>query len=80
MDSMTAGELKTNFSEVLNRVQAGEIAGVLHGRIKKPVVKMVPISKGFLKERPIGILEGRCKFVIQDDFKIESTEEFLGLE
>lgn len=81
MVAMTVGELKANFSEVLDRVQAGETVQVLYGRSKKPVAKITPIdAKKELPKRRIGLLEGKASFEIGPDFKFKSTEEFLGLE
>ena len=81
MDAMTVGELKANFSEVLQQVQQGKEFRVLYGRAKKPVAKLCPITEEKIpRERPIGLLEGKVKFTIPENFKFTSTEEFLGLE
>ena len=79
MVSMTVGELKANFSEVLAKVQQGEEFQVLYGRAKKPVARLVPMEEE-LPPRKIGILEGKASYTIGDDFKFKSEEEFLGLE
>jgi len=78
MEPMTVGELKTHFSQVLDRVQTGEKVQILYGRAKKPVAQIVPIVE-VLPERPIGLYEGKMKFHISEDFKFKTTEEFLGL-
>ena len=78
METMTVGELKTHFSQVLNRVQTGEKVQILYGRTKKPVAQIVPITEE-MPERPIGLFEGKMKFHIFGDFKFKTTEEFLGL-
>ncbi len=81
MTAMTVGELKTNFSEVLELVQSGETVQVLYGRAKKPVAKIIPVHEAdTLPKRQIGILKDKAKFTIASDFKLMSTEEFLGLE
>jgi prevent-host-death family protein len=80
MDAMTVGELKANFSEVLDRVQEGETVQVLFGQAKRPVAKIVPVSEGLPEKRPIGLLRGKARFNISPDFKFKTTEEFLGLE
>ena len=79
MVPMTVGELKANFSEVLDQVQQGKEVQVLYGRAKKPVARIVPISKDAPPRNP-GILKGRIKYRIEDGFKFKSEEEFLGLE
>ena len=79
MVAMTVGELKADFSEVLNKVQQGEEVHVLYGRAKKPVARIVPFEKE-LPPRKIGILEGKATITIGEDFKFKSVEEFLGIE
>ena len=78
MKSLPVGELKAHFSEVLEKVQQGESFGILYGKNKKPVAKIVPMDKPKKKkERKFGILEGKVKFVFADDFKM-TEEELLG--
>ncbi|HEY2648946.1 MAG TPA: hypothetical protein VGI38_07115 [Puia sp.] len=72
------GELKTNFSEVLKRVQAGEEIGIAYGKSKKIVARLVPKNIEMKKKRKIGILNGKVKITFAKDFKM-STDEFLGL-
>ncbi|MCL2826053.1 MAG: type II toxin-antitoxin system prevent-host-death family antitoxin [Eggerthellaceae bacterium] len=79
MDAMTVGDLKANFSEVLDRVQQGEEVDILYGRAKKPVARIVPL-KDELQPRRIGLLKGRIEYEFSEDFKFASEEEFLGLE
>jgi prevent-host-death family protein len=76
MTSMTVGELKAHFSEVLEAVQNGEEYLVLYGRNKKPVARLVPIQEE-LPPRKLGPLEGKVTFTFADDFKFNSLEEFL---
>ena len=78
MKSLPVGELKAHFSEVLEKVQQGESFGILYGKNKKPVAKIVPMDKPKKKkERKFGILEGKVKFVFADDFKM-TEDELLG--
>jgi antitoxin (DNA-binding transcriptional repressor) of toxin-antitoxin stability system len=76
MKTMSVSEFKENFSEVLKRVLAGEEIGILYGKKKEIVAKLVPNKSGKKQKRKIGILEGKIKFVT--DFKI-TEEEFLSL-
>lgn len=80
MEAMTIEELKTHFSEVIDRVQAGETIQVLYGRAKKPVAQIVPLPTGLPDKRPIGLLNGKAAIKCSPDFKCTSTEEFLGLQ
>jgi antitoxin (DNA-binding transcriptional repressor) of toxin-antitoxin stability system len=79
MVAMTVGELKANFSEVLERVQAGETFKVLYGRSHKPVAMLVPFENNVPARRPIGIYDGKFSIEFSEDFKFKSYEEFLGI-
>ena len=78
MEAMAVGELKTNFSEVLEKVKQGQKVGILYGRAKKPVAMIVPYQEEKKGKRKIGILDGIATVKIIGDGKI-SEEEFLGL-
>jgi antitoxin (DNA-binding transcriptional repressor) of toxin-antitoxin stability system len=78
MKTMSVGEFKANFSEVLKRVLAGEEIGILYGKKKEIVAKLVPKTPDKKPKRKIGILEGKGKIKFAADFKI-TEEEFLGL-
>ncbi|HBT94598.1 MAG TPA: prevent-host-death protein [Coriobacteriia bacterium] len=78
MDAMTVGELKANFSTVLDKVQAGETVEVLFGQARKPVAKIVPVSAGLPEKRPLGLLRGKATIEFAPDFKFSSVEDFLG--
>jgi hypothetical protein len=77
MKTMTVGEFKTHFSEVLEQVKAGEEIAVTYGK-KKEIVGY------FLPEKPqkpkvkLGIMQGKAQFTFSPDFKM-TEEEFLGL-
>ncbi|HET8828378.1 MAG TPA: prevent-host-death protein [Pelobium sp.] len=78
MKTMTVGEFKTHFSDVVKKVKAGEKIAVTSGKKKEVVgyfVSEIPEKK---EKRKLGILEGKATATFSDDFKI-SVEEFLGL-
>ncbi|MFT4205355.1 MAG: hypothetical protein QM610_15730 [Chitinophagaceae bacterium] len=77
MQTLSVGEFKANFSEVLKKVLAGEEVGISYGKKKEVVAKLVPKTSKKLK-RKIGILEGKAKATFGKDFKI-TEEEFLNL-
>ncbi len=79
MKSLSVGEFKAQFSEVLEMVQRGESVGVLYGKSKEPVAKLVPIKEPKKKKRKLGILDGKMKVVFADDFKM-TEEEFINLK
>ncbi|MEO8649772.1 MAG: type II toxin-antitoxin system prevent-host-death family antitoxin [Acidobacteriota bacterium] len=79
MKSLPVGELKAQFSEVLEKVRQGESFEITFGKNKKPVAKIVPINGSkSKKKRTLGILEGKMKAVFADNFKM-SDEELLNL-
>jgi len=80
MKTMPVGEIKAQFSEVLEKVKQGESFGILYGKKKKPVAMIVPYIDSELKqERRLGILDGKATITFSDDFKITEAE-FLGLK
>ena len=79
MKTLPVGEIKSQFSEVLEQVKHGETFGILYGKKKTPVAMIVPYkSDEEKKERIIGILDGKANITFSDDFKI-TEEEFLGI-
>ncbi|MCD6013244.1 MAG: prevent-host-death protein [Flavipsychrobacter sp.] len=77
MKTMSVGEFKANFSEVLKRVLGGEEIGILYGKKKEIVAKIVPKTTGKKPKRKLGIWEGKAKVVFHKDFKM-TEEEFLN--
>ena len=79
MRSLTIGEFKAQFSEVLTAVQAGESVVVCYGRRKERVAALVPYAQFAAQagKRPMGLLKGRASFSVTDDFAL-SDEEFLA--
>ena len=74
MKAMSVGQLKTHFSEVLERVMSGEKVGILYGRVKKPVAIIIPYEEEKKAERKIGILDGKVTIKFRDDFEMTSEE------
>ncbi len=79
MITVTVGDLKARFSEILKKVQEGESIAVAFGRKKEILAYLVP-KKMFGKRspRPLGLLEGKASYSIKDDFEI-SEQEFVSL-
>jgi antitoxin (DNA-binding transcriptional repressor) of toxin-antitoxin stability system len=78
MKTMSVGEFKANFSEVLKMVMAGEEIGILYGRKKDIVAKIVPKDVEKKAKRKLGLLQGKGKVEFGIDYKI-TEQEFLGL-
>ena len=78
MKTLTVGEFKTNFSNVLGLITHGEEVTVSYGKSKKKIGVFVPYKK-YTKQNKIklGLLEGIASFKIKKDFKM-TDEEFLA--
>ena len=74
MKALAVGELKTQFSQILEEVKQGEKVGILYGRAKKPVAMIVPYCEDKKTERKIGILDGKVSIEFRDDFAITAEE------
>ena len=79
MKSLSVGEFKAHFSEVLEKVQQGESIGITYGKNKKLVAEINPSKKHKTKKkRKIGIMDGKMKIVFAENFKM-TDEELLDL-
>ena len=79
MESMQIGELKTKFSQVLERIRRGERIVISYGKAKENVAVIVPYSE--YKETnsiKLGALEGKATVRFAADF--EMTPEELAAE
>lgn len=79
MRTLTIGEFKAQFSDVLTAVQAGESVIVCYGRKKLRVAALVPYAEftAGAGKRPLGLLKGKGAFALAEDFTL-SDEEFLA--
>jgi prevent-host-death family protein len=75
---MQIGELKTNFSEVLERVKKGEKIVISYGKGKTNVAVIVPYAeyKG-TNAIKLGVLKGKVSYKFTDTFAM-TPEELLG--
>ena len=78
MKTISVGEFKSKFSQILDWIRKGEEVVVSYGRKKEEVAVLVDIRK-FRKprRRKLGPLEGKGSFKIHDDFEM-SSNELLG--
>ncbi len=69
MKTMTVGELKARFSEVMGQmIKSGEPVAISYGKKKEKIAAIIPYSQ--LKpqaERSLGLMRGRARCVIHDD-------------
>ena len=78
METLKVGELKSNFSNILQRVQAGEEIIISFGKTGKKVAVLVPYDKYISDSpRPLGLLKDKAKCIIRDDFQI-ADEDLLS--
>jgi antitoxin (DNA-binding transcriptional repressor) of toxin-antitoxin stability system len=79
MKTMTVGELKAQFSEVLGQLaKNGEPIAISYGKKKEKIAAIIPYHQ--LKpttSRELGLMRGRASCVVHDDFAL-SDEEVLG--
>jgi antitoxin (DNA-binding transcriptional repressor) of toxin-antitoxin stability system len=78
MKTMTVGELKSHFSEVIQEVKGGEEIAVAFGKKREIVAYLIPKSARKPEKRQLGILQGKGKVTFAQDFKM-TEEEFLGI-
>lgn len=79
METLKVGELKSRFSEVLQRVQAGEEIVISFGKRNKKVAVLIPYAR-YQGDAPrrLGALQEKGPLVIGDDFAV-SDEQILGV-
>ena len=78
MKTMQIGELKSKFSQVIERVKHGEKIVVSYGKGKENVAVIVPYSeyKGTSAVQ-LGLLEGKASYEFAEDFEM-NPEELVG--
>ena len=75
MQTLTVGELKTGFSEVLKKIRSGEEIVISYGKKREKVAVLVPYSTyASTPERSLGLLKNRAECIIHDDFEISEKE------
>ncbi|MES0490300.1 MAG: type II toxin-antitoxin system Phd/YefM family antitoxin [Leptospirales bacterium] len=75
MKVLQVGELKANFSKIIDEVKHGEEVTISYGRRHEKVAVIIPYSKYQNKpERTLGILKNKASCKISDSFKIGDDE------
>lgn len=77
MKTYAVGEFKTHFSEIIERVRAGEEIIISYGKKKENVAVLIPYADYKTKKIRLGLLREKS-IKIHDDFQM-SEEELLGL-
>ncbi|MEZ0485194.1 type II toxin-antitoxin system Phd/YefM family antitoxin [Fibrella aquatica] len=78
MRTMTIGELKAHFSDVIQDVKSGEEIAVAFGKKKEIVAYLIPKEARTPVKRQLGILANKGQVTFGADFKL-TDDEFLGL-
>jgi prevent-host-death family protein len=79
MQTMTIGELKTKFSEVIKQVKSGQRVVISYGKKREKIAVMVPYSEYAPSgKRELGLLKHRAGFKIKDDFGINDEELLIS--
>lgn len=74
MPQLTVGQVKTHFSEVLQKVQQGKSVSITYGKNKKKVAALIPYNQLPQKTFILGILEGKASFMLHNDFEMTDDE------
>ncbi len=77
MKTMTVGEFKSQFSQVLEEIKRGGKIAITFGR-KKEIVGYFASEIPQKPKRNLGILKDKAKVVFNEDFKIPE-DDFLSL-
>lgn len=77
MKTVSVGEFKRHFSEIIERVRAGEEIVITYGKKKEKVAVVIPYAAYKTSRIRLGLLQDRS-IKIHDDFKM-SEEGLLGL-
>ena len=81
MQSIQVGQLKTDFSAILQEIQEnGEQYIIEYGKKHKKVAMIIPYDKRLEEsaQRNFGLLEEKGSFYMKKDFSM-TDEELLGL-
>jgi len=78
MQTLSIGELKSKFSEVLGQLRGGQKIIISYGKKKEKVAVLVPYSNYKVKpKRELGLLKEQGRCVIHKDFKM-TDEDILN--
>ena len=77
MKTVSVGDLKTHFSIILKKVEAGEKVAITYGRKKEIKALLVPNEIKESKSK-LGVLKGKADFSFVGGHNT-STKEFFGV-
>jgi len=77
--TISVGDLKARFSDVLDAVRAGETVVVSYGRRREKIAAIVPFRKLAARgKRPLGTLAGKARIRFARDFSITDEQLLEG--
>jgi prevent-host-death family protein len=76
MRTVSVGELKTNFSEILKDVVKGEKIIITFGKKSRKMAVIIPFNEFFGKKRKLGLLAKKGKVRFSKDWSM-TEEEFV---
>ncbi len=74
MKTLSVGELKAHFSEVLAEIRAGHDVAIAYGRKKETLAVIVPYSHYSPTTRKLGLFKNKAKVKFGRNFKMSDTE------
>ena len=77
MKEFTVGELKANFSKILEDIKKGQKVTISYGKQKQKLAIIVPYQSYVKKDRKLGLYENKVEYKISKNFKL-TDEEFLN--
>ncbi|MEA3358668.1 MAG: type II toxin-antitoxin system Phd/YefM family antitoxin [Thermodesulfobacteriota bacterium] len=79
MQTLTIGELKTSFSEVLRKIRSGQEIIISYGKKREKIAVIVPYSTyASTSERRLGLLKDRAGCIVHDNFEISEKEMLIS--
>ena len=74
MQTVTVGNFKASFSQILDQIREGESVAIAYGRRKQAVAVMVPYQKYMQAKRKLGVLQQYGPIEIGEEFKMTDQE------
>jgi hypothetical protein len=74
MKTMTVGEFKTRFSDVVDWIKQGKKIAVTYGKKKEVIGYFIPELPESDSKRNLGIMKGKAKVSFHPGFKMDEKE------
>ena len=74
MQTMTVGNFKKDFSQVVYGLKQGNKYAISYGKSKQKLAVVIPFKDYLGKKRKLGVLSKNTQISISDDFKITDSE------